>query len=71
MELKRNIHSLRILAGESQTPIDLELEHRNVNKMFVYRTMKRYRDTASIAKHNNGGSYCIISGDGSESEYAK
>lgn len=56
MELKRNIIITVFLAVESRPPINLKLKHMNVSQIFVYRIMKHYKDTDSIAKHNNGGS---------------
>lgn len=55
MEFKRNSVIALFLAGKSQPCIVRELKHLNVNKVFVYRTIKRYNDTGSIAKRYNGG----------------
>lgn len=55
MEFKRNSVIALYLAGKSQPAIVRELQHLKVNKVFVYRTIKRYNDTGSIAKRNNGG----------------
>ena len=55
MEFKRqNLISLH-LAGKSQPAIVRALQHLNVNKVFVYRTRTRYKDTGSIAKHHGVG----------------
>lgn len=55
MEFKRNSVIALFLAGKPQPTIVRELQHLNVNKVFVYRTIKRYNDTGSIGKRNNGG----------------
>ena len=55
MEFKRNSVIALYLAGKSQPAIVRELSHLKVNKMFVYRTIKRYNDTGSIAKRYGGG----------------
>ena len=55
MELKRNSVIALYLSGKSQPAIVRELSHLKVNKMFVYRTIKRYNDTGSIAKRYGGG----------------
>lgn len=49
MEFKRNSVIALYLAGKLQPAIVRELSHLKVNKMFVYRTIKRYNDTGSIA----------------------
>jgi len=55
MEFKRNSVIALYLGGNSQTAIVRQLQHLNVNKMFVYRTITRYNETGSIAKRNRGG----------------
>ena len=55
MEFKRNSVIALYLSGKSQPAIVRELSHLKVNKMFVYRTIKRYNDTGSIAKRYGGG----------------
>lgn len=55
MDLKRNSVIVLYLAGKSQSAIVNELRNLRVNKMFVYRTIKRYNDTASIKKRHGGG----------------
>lgn len=55
MEFKRNSVIALFLAGKSQPTIVRQLQHLDVNKVFVYRTIKRYNETGSIAKRNNGG----------------
>lgn len=55
MEFKRNSVIALYLSGKSQSAIVRELSHLKVNKMFVYRTIKRYNDTGSIAKRYGGG----------------
>jgi transposase len=55
MEFKRNSVVALYLAGKSQPDIVKQLQHLNVNKMFVYRTIRRYDDTGSIAKRGGCG----------------
>lgn len=55
MEFKRYSVIALHLAGKSQPAIARELSHLNVNKMFVYRTMDRWKDTVSIAKRGESG----------------
>lgn len=55
MDIKRNDVIALHLAGKSNAIIVRELQHQNVNRKFVCRTINRYRDTGSIAKRNNGG----------------
>lgn len=55
MDYKRNSVIALFLDGKSQTAIVQELKHLNVNKMFVYRTIKRYNDTGSILVRHSGG----------------
>lgn len=55
MEFKRNSVIALYLTGKSQPAIVKELEHLKVNKMFVYRTITRYKDTGSIKKRYGGG----------------
>lgn len=55
MEIKRNGVIGLFLAGKSQQAIVRELQHLNVNRKFVYRTIKRYNDTGSIKKRYGGG----------------
>lgn len=55
MEFKRNSVIALHLAGKPQVAIVRALQHLNVNKSFVSRTIARYRDTGSIAKRHGGG----------------
>ena len=55
MELKRNSLIALYLSGKSQPAIVRELSHLKVNKMFVYRSIKCYNHTDSIAKRYGGG----------------
>lgn len=55
MDIKRSYVIALHLAGKSQPAIVRELRQLRVNKMFVYRTIKRYNETGSIAKRHGGG----------------
>lgn len=55
MEVKRKKVIDLYLAGKSQRKIVSELKQLEVNKMFVHRTIKRYKETGSIAKRFGGG----------------
>lgn len=55
MEFKRCSIIALFLAGKLQSAIFRELQHLGVNKMFVYRTIKRYNETGSIEKRYGGG----------------
>lgn len=55
MDAKRTAVVGLHLAGKSKAQIVRELAHMNVCKSLVYRTIKRYIDTGSIDKRNNGG----------------
>lgn len=55
MEHKRNTVIEFYKAGKSQPTIVEELKHLDVNKMFVYRTIKRYRETGSVKIRHGGG----------------
>ena len=55
MEFKRDSVIALYLAGKPQVAIVRALQHLNVNKSFVSRTIARYRDTGSIAKRHGGG----------------
>lgn len=57
MEFKRNSVIALFLAGKSQSAIVQELQHLNVNKMFVYRTIERYKETGSIKVQQGRGSH--------------
>lgn len=54
MEFKRKSVIALYLDGKSQPTIVKQLKHLQVNKVFVYRTIKRYNDTGSIAKRHGG-----------------
>lgn len=56
MEIKRSGVIALYSAGKSQTAIVRELRLLKVNKMFVYRTIKRYNETGSIEVRHGGGS---------------
>ena len=49
MEFKRDSVISLYLAGKPQVAIVRALQHLNVNKSFVSRTIARYRDTGSVA----------------------
>lgn len=53
MEFERNSVIAHFLAGKSQPAIVRELQHLNVNKVFVYRTIERFKGTGST-KVNQG-----------------
>lgn len=55
MDLKRHSVIALYLAGKRQVDIVRELQHLNVNRMFVYRTINRYKETGSIQKRYGGG----------------
>ena len=55
MEFKRDSVIALYLAGKPQVAIVSALQHLNVNKSFVSRTIARYRDTGSVAKRHGGG----------------
>lgn len=55
MEFKRKKVIELYLAGKSQRKIVTELKDLKLNKMFVHRTIKRYKETGSIAKRFGGG----------------
>lgn len=55
MEFKRKSVIDLYLAGKIHSEITRELKRLNVNKVFVYRTIKRYEETGSIAKRHAGG----------------
>lgn len=48
MDFKRNSVIALYLAGKSNAAIVKELQHLKVNKMFVSRTINRYKDTGSV-----------------------
>lgn len=55
MDFKRNSVIALYLAGKSQSAIVKALSHIKVNKMFVFRTIKRYKETGSTDKRHRGG----------------
>jgi len=55
MEYKRNSVVALYLAGKSNSAIVKELQHLKVNKMFVFRTINRYKETGSVKKRHGGG----------------
>lgn len=55
MEFKYGSVIALYLAGKSQKAIVSQLQHLNVNKTFVHRTIKRYNDTGSIEKRYGAG----------------
>ena len=55
MDFKRNSVIALYLAGQSNSAIVKELQHLEVNKMFVSRTINRYNDTGSVKKRHGGG----------------
>ncbi|CAD7077233.1 unnamed protein product [Hermetia illucens] len=55
MEFKRDSAIALYLAGNSQVAIVRALQHLNVNKSFVSRTIVRYKDPDNIAKRYGGG----------------
>ena len=50
MEFKHDGVISLYLAGKPQAAIVRALQHLNVNKYFVSRTIARYRDTGSVAR---------------------
>lgn len=55
MEFKRDRVIALHLEGNSPPKIVRQLEHLQVNRMFVHRTINRYNDTGSTAKRHGGG----------------
>lgn len=55
MEFKRSSVISLYLAGKSCPAIARDLKVLNINKMFVYRTIKRYKETGSVKKRHGGG----------------
>lgn len=55
MEFKRDRVIALHLEGNSPPEIVRQLEHLQVNRMFVHRTINRYNDTGSTAKRHGGG----------------
>lgn len=55
MEFKRDSVISLYLAGKPQVAIVRALQHLNVNKSFVSRTIARYRDTGSVARRQGSG----------------
>lgn len=55
MEFKRDSVIALYLAGKPQVAIVRALQHLNVNKSFVSRTIARYRDTGSVAPRPKSG----------------
>ena len=55
MELKRDSVISLYLSGKPQVAIVRALQHLNVNKSFVSRTIARYRDTGSVARRQGSG----------------
>lgn len=55
MEFKRDSVIALYLAGKPQVAIGRALQHLNVNKSFVSRTIARYRDTGSVASRPKSG----------------
>ncbi|XP_033220925.1 uncharacterized protein LOC117175325 [Belonocnema kinseyi] len=55
MDFKRNSVIALYLEGKSQPAIVRELNHHQLNKVFVNRTITRYNNTSSIAKRHGGG----------------
>lgn len=55
MEFKRDRVIALHLDGNSPPEIVRQLEHLQVNRMFVHRTINRYNDTGSTAKRHGGG----------------
>ena len=49
MEFKRDSGNALYSAGKPQVAIVRALQHLNVNKSFVSRTIARHRDTVSVA----------------------
>ena len=43
------------LAGKPQAAIVRVLQHLNVNKSFIFRTIARYSDTGSVASRPKSG----------------
>lgn len=43
------------MAGKSKSEIVKQLKHLDVNKLLVYRSIKRYEETGSIAKRKGSG----------------
>lgn len=55
MDLKHNSVLALYLAGKSNSAIVKDLQHLEINKMFVSRTIKRYNETGSVKKRYGGG----------------
>lgn len=55
MEFKRDSVIALYLGGKTQVAIVRALQHLNVNKSFVSRTIARYRDTGSVASRPKSG----------------
>lgn len=55
MDSKRSSVIGLFLAGKSPSAILRELHHLDVNRSFVYRTIKRYNETGSIKVRHRGG----------------
>ena len=51
MEFKRDSMVALYLAGKPQVAIVRTRQCINVNRSFVYRTIPRYCDTGSVARH--------------------
>lgn len=55
MDIKYNAVIAFHLSGKRQKDIVSELQHLNIQRNFVYRTIKRYNETGSTNKRNNSG----------------
>lgn len=55
MDVKRNAVIALFLGGKQKIEILRQLNHLNINKKFIDRTIKRYNETGSIEKRHGGG----------------
>lgn len=55
MDLKRSAMIALYLTGKSNIEIFWQLNHWNVNKVLIHRTMKRYNVTGSVEQCYGGG----------------
>lgn len=55
LQAKRDSVIALYLGKKSTSAIVRELRHLNVNRIFVYRTIKRYQDTGTVNKKYGGG----------------
>lgn len=58
LEIKRNLVIGLHLEGKSNIQIRRQLPHLKLTELFVFRTIKRYKETGSIKKRFGGGRRC-------------